>query len=231
MKIDAPSSKLKPLPVGTTEGLKVGQKVLAIGNPFGLDHTLTVGVVSALNRTLDSFRNRQIEGVIQTDAAINPGNSGGPLLDSAGRLIGVNTQIYSTSGSSAGIGFSIPVDTVNQVVTQLIKYGKVIRPGLGIFLAARNDAIMRQLGVEGILIRETQAGGSADRAGLKGVFWRRDGTPILGDIITEVNDEKVSSEKDLATVLDRYKVGDEIEVTFIRDGKLMKTKLVLQAID
>jgi len=231
LRINAPKDKLNPLPIGTTEGLKVGQKVLAIGNPFGLDHTLTIGVVSALNRTLDSFRNRQIEGVIQTDAAINPGNSGGPLLDSAGRLIGVNTQIYSTSGSSAGIGFSIPVDTVNQVVTQLIQYGKVIRPGLGIFLAANNRVIMRQLGVQGILIRDTQSGGSADKAGLQGVRWRRNGSPILGDIITELDGVQVTTEKELSTVLDRYKVGDEVKVTFIRDGKKNTTNLVLQPIN
>ena len=231
LRIDAPKNKLKPIPIGTTEGLKVGQSVFAIGNPFGLDHTLTKGIVSALDRTLDSFNNREIDGAIQTDAAINPGNSGGPLLDSAGRVIGVNTQIYSPTGSNAGIGFAIPVDTVNRVVTELIVYGKVNRPGLGIYTEPRNDRIMQYLEIEGVMIRDVQRGGSAARSGLRGVRWLRDGSPLLGDIITEINGEKVTSSKDMGTVLDQYRVGETVEVSFIRDGKVQKTRVKLQGIN
>ena len=231
LRIDAPKERLKPIPVGTNKDLKVGQKVLAIGNPFGLDHTLTTGVVSALDRTLDTFNNRQIEGAIQTDAAINPGNSGGPLLDSAGRLIGVNTQIFTTTGAYAGIGFAIPVDAVNQVVPQLIQFGKVIRPGLGIYLPRNNAQIMRYLRMEGVMIRALQERGSAERAGLQGIRFTRDGNAILGDIIVAIDDEKVTSEANLANILDRYQVGDTVKVTFVRDGRNRTTNIVLQAIE
>ena len=231
LKIDAPANKLRPMPVGTTKNMKVGQKVLAIGNPFGLDHTLTTGVVSALNRTLESVNKREIQGAIQTDAAINPGNSGGPLLDSAGRLIGVNTQIYSTSGSSAGIGFAIPVDTVNEVVPQLVKFGKVIRPGLGIYAHPQNQRIMRYLRVNGLLIRDVQPGSSADKAGLRGVRSRRDGSYELGDIITKVDDKPIHSVEELGNVMDFYKIGDKVQITYIRDGRAQKTTLELQAIN
>ena len=146
---------MEPLAIGTSQDLRVGQKVLAIGNPFGLDHTLTTGVVSALGRTIKSLSNRTIEGVIQTDAAINPGNSGGPLLDSAGRLIGVNTQIISPSGAYAGIGFAVPVDTVNRIVPELIKHGKLIRPGLGVSLVP--DAMARRWGIKGLVIGKSLA--------------------------------------------------------------------------
>lgn len=231
LRIDAPRNSLNPIPIGTMDGLKVGQKVLAIGNPFGLDHTLTTGVVSALNRTLESFRGREITGAIQTDAAINPGNSGGPLLDSAGRLIGVNTQIYSTSGSSAGIGFAIPVNTVNEVVPQLIKHGKVIQPGLGIYIEPYNARITRYLQTRGVAIQRVQRGGSADEAGLRGRQTARDGSPNLGDIITEINGKPVGTDEELGRLLDRFKVGEEVEVTFLRDGRQRKTRLRLQAIN
>lgn len=232
LKIDAPADKLAPIKVGSNQGLKVGQKVLAIGNPFGLDHTLTTGVVSALDRMLDADARgyNKIQGVIQTDAAINPGNSGGPLLDSGGRLIGVNTQIYSTSGSSAGIGFAIPVDTVNDVVPQLIESGRVKVPGLGIIPESKNERVMRYLRMEGLLINNVQSGGAAERAGLRGVRWRRDGTPVLGDIITAIDGKPITSTADLRLVLDDYKVGDEVEISYFRDGKSYKTKLNLQTI-
>ncbi len=231
LKIDAPRDKLRPIPLGSTQDLKVGQKVLAIGNPFGLDHTLTMGIVSALNRTLESVNQRKIEGAVQTDAAINPGNSGGPLLDSAGRLIGVNTQIFSTSGSSAGIGFAIPADTVNEVVPQLIEHGRVIRPGLGIYAHPYNKQIMRQLGIKGLLIEDVQRNGAASRAGLRGVRWSRNGSPILGDIILKIDDKEIHSLNDLISTLNYYQVGDRVRVTFIRDGETMKTDLTLQALN
>ena len=232
LRIDAPKDKLRPIPLGTNKTLRVGQTVLAIGNPFGLDHSLSTGVVSALDRTLDADANsnRKIEGVIQTDAAINPGNSGGPLLDSSGRLIGVNTQIYSTSGSSAGIGFAIPADTVNQVVPQLIKYGKVIRPGLGFWYHPHNAKVMRYLGVKGILIREVQPGGALERAGLRGIRRARNGRPLLGDIIVGIDGKKITNIDDLANVLDGYKVGDSVEVSYIRDGRTRSAKVQLQEI-
>ena len=144
LRIDAPVSRLKAIPLGTSKDLQVGQRVFAIGNPFGLDQSLTTGVISALGREIESVTRRPIQGVIQTDAAINPGNSGGPLLDSAGRLIGVNTAIYSPSGGSAGIGFAIPADSVNRIVPELIRYGKIIRPGLGIQIA--EEQIAERLG-------------------------------------------------------------------------------------
>ena len=231
LKINAPAGKLNPIPLGEAKGLKVGQKVLAIGNPFGLDHTLTTGVVSALNRTLEAFRGRKIEGAIQTDAAINPGNSGGPLLDSAGRLIGVNTQIYSTSGSSAGIGFAIPIDTVNTVVSQLIKFGKVIRPGLGIWMHAQNSRLTRYLGVKGVVVRDVQPNSGAEVAGLRGIRWRRDGTPIIGDIILEIDGKEIHSSDDLVAVLDTYRVGDRVKLTCLRGGERKTLIVELSAIE
>ena len=166
LRIFATADKLHILPIGTSRDLQVGQKVFAIGNPFGLDYTLTTGVVSALGRTIQSFGNRSIEGVIQTDAAINPGNSGGPLLDSAGRLIGINTQIYSPSGASAGIGFAVPVDIVNQVVPELIQHGRVVRPYMGVQLF--DDSLVRGLGLKGVPLQRVTEGGPAEAAGAEG---------------------------------------------------------------
>ncbi len=164
--INAPKHQLKPIAIGTSGDLQVGQKVFAIGNPFGLDQTLTTGIISALGREINAVTGRTISGVIQTDAAINPGNSGGPLLDSAGRLIGVNTAIYSPSGVSTGIGFAVPVDTVNRVVPQLIRHGRIIRPGLGVRIA--DDATARRFGLQGVLIIQVEKGSAAETAGLRG---------------------------------------------------------------
>ena len=164
LHIDAPPQKLLPLPIGQSANLKVGQKVLAIGNPFGLDQTLTTGVISGLGREIKSVTNRPISDVIQTDASINPGNSGGPLLDSAGRLIGINTAIYSPSGANAGIGFAVPVDTVNSIVPQLLKNGHIVRPGIGINIAS--DQLAQKLDLDGVLILEVAQGGAAEAAGL-----------------------------------------------------------------
>ncbi|MBP9947750.1 MAG: trypsin-like peptidase domain-containing protein, partial [Vicinamibacteria bacterium] len=170
IRVEAPGAELGALPLGSSSDLEVGQKVFAIGNPFGLDHTLTTGIVSALGRTITSVLNTPIEDVIQTDAAINPGNSGGPLLDSSGRLIGVNTAIYSPSGTNAGIGFAVPVDTVSRVVPQLIQFGRMRRPVIGVRLDSRLDGLVaRRFGVRGAVIMDVEKGSAAARAGLTGV--------------------------------------------------------------
>ncbi len=211
LKISVPRKPLPPLNIGKSRDLRVGQKVLAIGNPFGLDHTLTTGIVSALGRSIKSLNNRTIEDVIQTDAAINPGNSGGPLLDSSGKLIGVNTQIYSPSGSSAGIGFAVPVSTVNRVIPQLIKYGKIIRPGLGISVI--HDSIANRWGISGIIINRVAPNGPAHHAGLRGIRKAQRGRIELGDTITKVDGETVANLDDLLTILDRHAVGDRVTLT------------------
>jgi len=224
LKIDAPAGKLRPIPIGDSKNLKVGQTVYAIGNPFGLDKTMTSGIVSALNRQIQSLSGRMIQGVIQSDAAINPGNSGGPLLDSAGRLIGINTQIVSPSGASAGVGFSVPVEMVNTVASQIIKYGKVVRPGLGVAVA--REEVTRDLGLEGALILEVTPGGGAEKAGLKGskVMGRR---IILGDVIQSIDGVPVSGFEDLAAILDERKVGDTVTVGVFRGGAVKKIQVTL----
>jgi S1-C subfamily serine protease len=228
LRIDAPASRLRPIPVGTSKDLQVGQSVFAIGNPFGLDQSLTTGVISALGREIESVTRRPIQGVIQTDAAINPGNSGGPLLDSAGRLIGVNTAIYSPSGASAGIGFAIPVDTVNRIVPELIRHGKVIRPGLGIQTA--EDQIAQRLGVIGVLVVDVIPGSAAAKAGIRPT--RREGTGRvrLGDVITAINGKKTESPNELFLALEKYRVGDSVGVTLLRDGKTVQTRVILEAV-
>jgi S1-C subfamily serine protease len=205
----------------------VGQKVFAIGNPFGLDQTLTSGIVSALGREIKAITGRTIEDVIQTDAAINPGNSGGPLLDSAGRLIGVNTAIYSPSGGSAGIGFAVPVDVVNRVVPEIIRYGRVIRPGLGITVA--NDRIAKRLGIDGVLIIKLQPGSAAESAGLRATQQLR-GEIIFGDIITAVDQHQVTNTDDLQKIFDRYRVGDKVLLTLERDGKQIQLNVILEEV-
>src|SRR6476661_6168892 len=229
LQIRAPEETLPPLSVGTSHDLRVGQKVLAIGNPFGLDHTLTTGVVSALGRTIKSLSNRTIEGVVQTDAAINPGNSGGPLLDSAGRLIGVNTQIISPSGAYAGIGFAVPVDTVNRIVPELIKHGKLIRPGLGVSLVP--DAMARRWGIKGLVIGKVSRGGSAERAGLKGARETHTGRIELGDIVVAVAGKPVMTIDELMDVLEHHKVGDQVVVEILRENRREKVTVTLQAVN
>jgi len=228
LHIDAPASRLQPIPVGTSKDLMVGQSVFAIGNPFGLDQSLTTGVISALGREIESVTRRPIQGVIQTDAAINPGNSGGPLLDSAGRLIGVNTAIYSPSGASAGIGFAIPVDTVNRIVPELIRYGKVIRPGIGIQIA--EDQIADRLGVKGILVVEVIPGSSAAKAGIRPTQREGSGRVHLGDVITAIDGKKVESANELFILLENYKIGDIVNITLLREGKTSQTKITLEAV-
>lgn len=229
LQIQVPEAVLEPLAIGSSQDLRVGQKVLAIGNPFGLDHSLTTGVVSALGRTIKSMSNRTIEGVVQTDAAINPGNSGGPLLDSAGRLIGVNTQIISPSGAYAGIGFAVPVDTVNRIVPELIKHGKLIRPGLGVSLVP--DAMARRWGIKGLIIGKVSRGGAAERAGLKGARETATGRIELGDIVVAVAGRPVTTIDELMDVLENHKVGDQVAVEILRGNRREKIMITLQAVN
>ncbi len=228
LRIDAPANKLQPIPIGTSKDLQVGQSVFAIGNPFGLDQTLTTGVISALNREIESVTRRPIQGVIQSDAAINPGNSGGPLLDSAGRLIGVNTAIYSPSGASAGIGFAIPVDTVNRIVPELIRSGKVTRPGMGVQIA--DEQIAQRLGVAGVLVVDVARGSAASKAGIQPTRRDADGRLRLGDIITTVDGKKVATPNDLFLLLEKYKIGDVVTLSMLRDGKTVQAKISLEAV-
>ena len=228
LRIDAPGNRLRPIPIGTSKDLQVGQSVFAIGNPFGLDQTLTTGIISALNREIESVTRRPIQGVIQSDAAINPGNSGGPLLDSAGRLIGVNTAIYSPSGASAGIGFAIPVDTVNRIVPELIRSGKVTRPGLGVQIA--DEQIAQRLGVTGILVVDVAKGSAAAKAGIQPTRRDGEGRLRLGDIITAVEGKKVESPNDLYLALEKFKIGDSVTVSLLRNGKTVQAKVALEAV-
>lgn len=225
LRVSAPLAKLKPILIGTSRDLQVGQSVFAIGNPFGLDRTLTTGIVSALGRSIQSMTNRKIQNVIQTDAAINPGNSGGPLLDSAGRLVGVNTQIASPSGGSAGIGFAIPVDTVNEVVPQLIQHGRVIRPQLGVLLA--DSGIAERLGVEGVLVLSVTEGSGADKAGLRGTRRDENGDLLVGDVITGIDGTSVRSYDDLASALEKKKPGETARVKILRDGRTLSVDVPL----
>jgi S1-C subfamily serine protease len=229
LRIQAPTDKLTPMTVGSSGNLRVGQKVLAIGNPFGLDHTLTTGVVSALGRTIKSMSDRTIDGVIQTDAAINPGNSGGPLLDSSGRLIGINTQIVSPSGAFAGVGFAVPVDTISRIVPELIKHGKVIRPGLGVTLFA--DDLARRWGIKGLVVAKVTRGGPADRGGLRGARVSTSGRVELGDIITHVDGQPVTDLDELMTALERHKIGDKVTVEYIRDNRANQVAVTLQQVE
>ena len=229
LKIDAPDKYIKPIPIGVSSDLQVGQKVFAIGNPFGFDQTLTTGVISGLGREIESVTQRPIRGVIQTDAAINPGNSGGPLLDSAGRLIGVNTAIYSPSGAYAGIGFAVPVDTINRVVPLLIQDGVVERPGLGI--VPFHDSVPQRLGVKGVLVREVVPEGAAEAAGILPTRIIDDQSNIvLGDLIIAIDGEEVASLHDLFGILGEHDVGDQVTVTVKREDAELKLAVVLQAL-
>src|SRR5439155_3132097 len=210
----------RPIPIGTSKDLQVGQSVYAIGNPFGLDQTLTTGVISALNREIESVTRRPIQGVIQSDAAINPGNSGGPLLDSAGRLIGVNTAIYVPSGTSAGIGFAIPLDTTNRVIPQLLAKGKIVRPYLGVRTNDRfSQLFTKQIGVPGLLTLIVEPNSPAERAGIQPTRQASAGSIVPGDIIQAVDGKTVTAADDLFAVLERHKAGDEINVKVYRDGQ------------
>ena len=226
LRIEDPPGDLVALPIGDSSELSVGRKVLAIGNPFGLDTTLTTGIVSALDREIQAPGNRTIRGVIQTDAAINPGNSGGPLLNSLGQLVGVNTAIYSPSGASAGIGFAIPVNTVKDVVPQLIAYGRVLRPIIGVELAS--DRWIQRYRIPGVPVVHVYPGLPADRAGIRGARRTSRGEVQLGDIIVAVNGRKVRSNDDYLTAIERHKPGDvvEIETRFGEESRRYKVSLV-----
>ncbi len=230
LKIDAPRDKLVPLRIGTSAGLLVGQKVYAIGNPFGLDYTLTNGIVSALGRTIQSVSNVSIFDVIQTDAAINPGNSGGPLLDSSGRLIGVNTAIFSPSGASAGIGFAVPVDTVARIVPDLIAHGRVVRPVLGVMPvnSQTNAYVTQRLGVEGALLARVFRGTGAAEAGLQATV-ERAGRIVPGDVIQEIDGKPIKGWNDLIGRLGSYKPGDTVTLRVWREGTQRNVKVRLQA--
>ena len=230
LRIQAPADKLPPIALGSSRDLLVGQRVYAIGNPFGLDQTLTTGIVSALNREIESFNNRTIRGVIQTDAAINPGNSGGPLLDSAGRLIGVNTQIASPSGASAGIGFAIPADEVNRIVPRLIRDGRFLRPTLGI--GAGNAALHRALNLpKGVALIQVVPGGPAARTGLQPFRRGTRGEVLAGDVITAVNDEPLADLDDMLTQFERRQPGETVTLTVWRAGQTRKVSVVLGGSD
>jgi 2-alkenal reductase len=211
------SSPPPPLAIGTSADLQVGQSVFAIGNPFGLDQTLTTGVISALQRRLPTEEGRELSDVIQTDAAINPGNSGGPLLDSSGRLIGVNTAIFSPSGASAGIGFAIPVDVVNRVAPQLIRQGSVPTPGIGVLVG--HEGVTAQLGVNGLVVMSTVEGSPAERAGLRGVNPR---TGAIGDIIISADGKPVRRLADLASILQSVGVGNNVRIGVLRGNRKLE---------
>ncbi len=228
LRINANSDNLVPIPIGSSNDLIVGQKVFAIGNPFGLDRTLTTGVISGLGRSIRSIAGTDINDVVQTDAAINPGNSGGPLLDSAARLIGVNTAIVSPSGGYAGVGFAVPVDTVNRIVPDLITHGKVLRPGLGTILLDQRS--MQASKLPGPMIVSVAPSSAAERAGLQGMRQGARGETILGDIILAVDDQRVTTNEELISTLDNYQAGDEVELTILRDGSEQKISVTLQSL-
>ncbi|PRX38268.1 serine protease, S1-C subfamily, contains C-terminal PDZ domain [Meinhardsimonia xiamenensis] len=226
LRIDAEALP-PPLPVGESATLEVGQTVLAIGNPFGLDWTLTKGIVSALGRELPASNGRPITGLVQTDAAINPGNSGGPLLDSAGRLIGVNTAIYSPSGASAGIGFAVPVDTVNRVVPELINTGRYTPPTLGIRYDPEVNALAARQGVRGVLVLDVIPGSPADAAGMVPARLTRDGRLVPGDVIVGLGGMPVDEVDDLIAALDRHRPGERVRVTLERAGERREVEVTL----
>jgi len=225
LRIEGDRSALFAVRTGSSRDLQVGQKVIAIGNPFGFDHTVTSGIVSALGRSMPGAGGVTIRDMIQTDASINPGNSGGPLLDSSGALIGMNTMIISPSGASSGIGFAVPVDTIKKIVPEIIRFGKVIRPWIGVILL--DDRFARRAGIEGVIIREVPENSEAYRAGLRGLGRDRQGQLFIRDIITAVDAAPVRSYDDLYTALDNRKIGDTVALTAVRDNKERKVRLTL----
>jgi S1-C subfamily serine protease len=229
LQIKVPSNLPQPIPIGTSSDLQVGQKAYAIGNPFGFDYTLTAGIVSALDRSLRTAEGRITHHLIQTDAAINPGNSGGPLLDSSGRLIGINTAIYSPSGTYAGIGFAVPSDTVNRVVPELISYGRYVRPSLGIVSGDRLSRLASEiLGEEGVLILKVEKGSPAARAGLLGSSLDEQGNLIPGDMILEVDGDSTRDIEELRAAMADHMPGDTVTLSVLRKGKKIKVKARLE---
>ena len=229
LKIKPPPEPLVAIEPGRSSSLQVGQTVMAIGNPFGLDTSLSVGVVSALGRSMSSMNQREIRNVIQTDAAINPGNSGGPLLDSSGRLIGMNTAIISPSGAYAGIGFAIPVDTIRRIVPQLIKTGRIQRPAMGVRLLPEN--ILNQSNTKGVAILRVLPDGPADKAGLKGLRRARRGEIVFGDSLVEIDGKAVKSPEDINEIIEQHQVGDEVKITAQRGDARRTVTVKLQSRD
>lgn len=234
IQISAPKESLTVVPLGNAKDLFVGQKVLAIGNPFGLDRTLTKGIVSGLSRPLRSeFTGRLIEGVIQTDASINPGNSGGPLLDSRGQMVGINTMIYSPSGGSVGIGFAVPVDTARRIIPEILAYGRVRRPKLGIIPRQMTPEIAEQLNLpvqNGLLVMQVVPGGAAERAGIRGLQILREGRQLYyegGDVITAIDNQPVKDKDDYDRILGAKNIGDHVQVEVVREGKRVKLDVTL----
>ncbi len=229
LKLDERPAKLTPIPVGSSKDLQVGQYSFAIGSPFGLDYTLTTGVISALGRKIDGIGGVKINNMIQTDAAINMGNSGGPLLDSSAALIGMNTVIFSTSGSSAGQGFAVPVDTINQIVPQLILHGKITRPGLGIGIVPDSTKQRMQI-KKGLIVSYVDEKSAAAKAGLKGMTQDKYGRIYLGDIILTVDSKEVNNLDDIYQVLENKKIGDFVDIEYRRDGENFKAKIKLTGV-
>ena len=229
LKIDAEAAALSPITLGDSSLLEVGRKVIAIGNPFGLDTTMTVGVVSALGREIDSVSRRKIRDVIQTDAAINPGNSGGPLLNSLGQLVGVNTAIYSPSGGSSGIGFAIPVNTVERIIPELITYGQVQTPILGIIQIPQPDYYRDLWNIEGVIVLDVVQGTDPEKFGMRGLQRVRRGQIQLGDVIFEIDGQAVENEDDYANVMEQHRAGDVLTVKTRRDNRIMEYNIELQA--
>lgn len=228
LKLSEMPADLKPIIPGDSKTLQVGQKALAIGNPLGLDHTLTTGSISALERSIKGYAGVSINGMIQTDASINPGNSGGALLDSQGKLIGINTILFNGAGASAsaGLGFAIPVDTVKKIVPQLIQYGRVIRPGLGVVVL--EDYYASRFGLrEGVMLKYVDPKGPAAKVGLRGITRNRFGELFIGDIITAVDDNIIKNYDDLFSTIDKYKIGDTVKIKYIRENKEKTSTLKL----
>ncbi|MEQ8954057.1 MAG: trypsin-like peptidase domain-containing protein [Gammaproteobacteria bacterium] len=226
-KIDADDIDLVPVTTGDSSLLEVGRKVIAIGNPFGLDTTMTIGIVSALGREIDALSGRKIRDVIQTDAAINPGNSGGPLLNSLGQLVGVNTAIFSPSGASSGIGFAIPANTVERIVPQLIEHGRVLTPILGIVPIPQPDYYQRLWGIEGVIVMDVLEGSDPQREGMRGLIRRPRGDIQLGDVIIEMEGQRVRNMDDYANIMEQHQPGDVIAVTTVRDNQRRQYEIEL----
>jgi len=218
---------LFPIATGSSKDLQVGQKVIAIGNPFGFDHTVTKGIVSALGRKILGAGGVTIRDMIQTDASINPGNSGGPLLNSSGELIGMNTVIVSPSGASSGVGFAVPVDIIKKIVPEIIRFGKAVRPGLPMTLLTDDFAQRFRIKGRGVAVVEVASGSQAEKAGLVGIQRDRRGYYYLGDIVTAIDATKVTSYDDLFTALENYKIGDVVTLTVEREGKSRRVRLTL----
>lgn len=226
--IDLPKN-LTPIKVGSSKTLMVGQTVLALGNPFGLDHSISKGIISALGRKIQGVGGVKINDMIQTDAAINQGNSGGPLLNSLGQVIGMNTMIFSTTGSNSGLGFAVPVDTIKRFVPQLIEHGKIIRPGLGIGIL-EEQIRERYVGNKGAAISFVDPDGAAAKAGLRGMSRDNYGRIYLGDVITKIEDKEVNNLDDIYQILEKHSIGETIEIEYLRDDKKKKTEITLQAL-